>query len=224
MILFDPEDPFPLLSAPDYAAEKIHSAQVDQWLGIETEKLEALESSMPQVEGKNLWVGLPSASLLTPYTELREILSRIKPKAGETFVDLGAAYGRMAFVLARHHPDVSFIGYELSERRVKEGVSAFERSGLGRARLILQDLAAPGFTPVPACYYFVYDFGLRTDLEKTLSDLRAIAGTRAITVIGRGRLVRDLIERSEPWLSQVIPAEHHGRYSIYRSAFVENPF
>ena len=79
------------------------------------------------------------------------------------------------------------------------------------------DLSDPGFLPRAADFYFLYDFGSRTAISKTLNDLKQIAATKPITVIGRGRSSRDAIERTEPWLSQVNPPRHFSHYSIYRS-------
>src|SRR4051812_908888 len=123
MIAFDSADPFPLLPPPlrVYALEQAHAAQVDAWLGLEVERIEReLLASGRASDGKREqnWVGLPSKSLLTPYAEIRELLERLRPRAGSTLIDLGAAYGRMAFVVAAHFPEVRFVGYELVAERV----------------------------------------------------------------------------------------------------------
>ena len=168
------------------------------------------------------WVGLPSRSLLTPYTEIRETIVRLKPRDGSTLVDLGAGYGRMAFVIAAHFPTLRFVGYELVPERVQEGLKGLERmrargATLKNVELLKQDLSEQRFRPVEAELYFIYDFGSRAAIAKTLDDLRAIASRRPITVIGRGRASRDEIERKHPWLSEVIEPEHLPRYSIYRT-------
>jgi hypothetical protein len=51
-----------------------------------------------------------------------------------------------------------------------------------------------------------------------LASLRELARERGITVVGRGRRIRDAIEAEHPWLASVVPAKHFAHYSIYRSA------
>jgi hypothetical protein len=217
---FDPTDPFPLLSGERlYSEAQKHSAEVDAWLGLKTNEIEEsllLRNSQTNSDTQH-WIGLPSRSLLTPYTELRSILSHVSPSDGDNVVDLGAGYGRLGFVLARHYPAVDFIGYEIVNERVAEASRCFEKHQCHRAIMLREDLSAPGFVPVSAAFYFLYDYGSRTAVVKTLNDLRTIAQARAITVIGRGRLSRDLIERENPWLSQVNVPSHHRNFSIYRS-------
>lgn len=224
MLRFDSADPFPLVvPEPAYADAKAHAEQADRWLGLDTAGVEA---GLRPVEGQRLWVGLPVQTMLTPYTELRAMLARVAPAPGQTVVDLGAGYGRMGFVIARHFRHVRFTGYEFAGARVEHGAAALRRfvGGPGPTlsppediTLAEADLASPEFAPEEADFYFIYDYGTREAIEKTLQDLRGIAARRPITVIGRGRATRDAIERSHPWLSKVNAAEHCGNFSIYRS-------
>jgi hypothetical protein len=221
-IAFDPADPFPLLppALRVYALEQAHSAQVDAWLGLEVERIEReLVEAGRATDGREEqnWVGLPSHSLLTPYTEIRELLSRLAPRPGSMLVDLGAAYGRMAFVAAGHFPELRFTGYELVPERIREGLRCLRLRGAKGVELLEQDLMDPRFHPIEADYYFLYDFGSRAAIAKTLEDLRSIARRRPITVVGRGRASRDEIERKHPWLSEVVEPEHLPRYSVYRT-------
>lgn len=217
---FDPADPYPLAFAGDYRDAQAHAGAVDAWLGLGAEAVESSLNGRQSPEGQRLWLGLPVQAMLTPYVELRAMLERLSPRPGETVIDLGAGYGRMGFVLARHFSQVRFVGYELVAERVAEGRRALDLAG-ARApgvRLEAADLAAESFELPPAEHYFIYDYGSRGAIDKTLGDLRRIAGRRAITVIGRGRATRDAIERGHPWLAEVVQPEHCGNFSIYRSA------
>jgi hypothetical protein len=219
MLIFDPENPFPLMSeeSHSYAEAKRHSSEVDAWVGLDTAKVESVIGGRELGQDQNHWIGLAPEILMTPYTELRAMLSRLNLSGGETMVDLGAGYGRMGFIIGRHYPDSRFIGYEVIGERVEESVRCLRRFGFPNVEMLTQDLFHPDFKPVSAEYYFLYDYGSRAAIGKTLEDLREIAGERSITVIGRGRAVRDAIERRHPWLSQVRPPEHYAHYSIYRS-------
>lgn len=208
---FDTANPFPLvpIDGDNYAQAKAHAGQVDDWLGL---RIDATEASLDP----RTWKDLPIQSLLTPYAELREMLSRLNPRASQTVIDLGCAYGRMAHVLHRHHPGVAFIGYELEEARVREGQRVLPADpGL---RLLTQDLSLASFKPPPAAAYFIYDFGPSEAVEKILNDLRELATSAPVTVIARGRLTRALIHRDHAWLAEVVPPEHAAHFSIYRSA------
>lgn len=203
MLPFDPQDPFPLVEE-NYAWEKVHSAELDRWLGLRVPEAEA--SIHPLDDGQERWLRQGPDVFLTPYTEIRRMLEELRPQAGDTVVDLGAGYGRMGYVLDRHFPDVRFLGYELVTERVRAGHIGLVCADLLRVK------------PEPARFYFIYDYGTRSAIEKTLGDLREIAGGRAITVVGRGRAVRDAIERGHPWLGAVVEPKHHAHYSVYRSS------
>jgi hypothetical protein len=219
-IVFDLSDLFPVPSEDQtYADAQRHSSEVDLCLGLRTKEIEEalyLNGSKKPPDSQH-WIGLPTQTLLTPYTELRKILSLLDLRPGDRVVDLGAGYGRMGFVLASHYPEVDFIGYEVVQERVIEAKRCLENRHCRRAVMYCEDLSAPGFEPVSAGFYFIYDYGSRSAVVKTLNDLQKIAKSRSITVIGRGRLSRDLIEQETPWLSQVNASEHHGNFSIYRS-------
>jgi len=222
VLSFDPADPFPLFpeGAHSYSDEQRHSDLVDRWIGLRTEETErTILTSRTKIGAGNdeqHWIGLPVRTLLTPYSEIRRMLSLLDLRAGSTLVDLGAGYGRIGFVLARHFPDVLFLGYECVPERAEEARRCL--SGTRNAVIACVDLSDPDFIPTEADTYFIYDFGSRAAISKILADLRTHARKRPITVIGRGRASRDTIERSEPWLSAIVPPTHFAHFSIYRSA------
>jgi len=229
VIPFDPENPFPLLPSSTsnslhteatYKDAQNHSAEVDAWLGLQTEetekKIQSISSGV-DIRDEQLWVGLPVKTLLTPYTEIRTLLAQLDPKAEQRIVDLGAGYGRMGFVIGRHFPEVHFMGYEIVSERVDEANRCLKKFNYPKVQMRVADLSAPDFKPLEADVYFLYDFGSRAAIEKTLFDLRGIARTRPIQVVGRGRASRDAIEREHPWLSQVHSPRHYDHYSIYQS-------
>jgi hypothetical protein len=216
MLDFSPADPFPLLSEDShtYSEAQAHSRLADEWLGLKTD---LIESTVKSTDGQQTWAGLGISALMTPYTELRLILEKLKPQPGQTVIDLGAAYGRLAFVIEACFPGARFIGYELEQARVVEGRAAYAYNQLKLAELHQADLSSKKFTLESAEFYFIYDYGTRQAINKTLLDLRLISLTRKITVVGRGRSSRDAIERGHPWLSQVVTPEHFKHFSIYRS-------
>lgn len=210
---FDPQDPFPLW--PDYgpalyAMAKKHAAAADAWLGMDVETTES--RLVDPRDGEERWIGRHSSIFLTPYVELREMLERIQPKPGETIADLGARYGRLGFVMARHFPECAFRGYEIVPERVRAGAKALQKFGARLATLETADLRE---IKIPeAQIYFIYDFGSRESVARTLDRLK---NAGPIRVVGRGRAVRDAIERHHPWLGSVHEPVHGPHYSLYRS-------
>ncbi|MBI3543229.1 MAG: class I SAM-dependent methyltransferase [Deltaproteobacteria bacterium] len=208
-----------------YAEAKEHAARLDKLLGldiasIELDLLEAEsehQASDPEARPQQRWIGFAHQTFLTPYTELVELTRELAPKAGELWVDLGAAYGRLGVVLGLRHPETRFVGYELVEPRVAAGRALFDRLALPHATLLVQDLVDPTFAPPEADVYFIYDFGTQHAVEKSLHDLQQIARKRPITVVARGRGARSWIERGHPWLASVNAPVHHAHYSVYKS-------
>lgn len=215
---FDSQDPFPLreLESFSYEDAKEHAARVDRWLGLRTEETErAVRSAL--IDGET-WGHLPVQAFNTPYLELRALLQLLRLQDGQTLVDLGCGYARLAFVMARHFPRSFFIGFELAEARVLEARRRLaEFAPQTSARILHQDLSDPNFSPPPAEFYFLYDFGKPAAIEKTLQDLRALAQRRPFQVIARGRGTRQALHLSHPWLTEVNPAHHFQHFSIYQA-------
>ncbi len=218
--VFNSRDPFPLLSDDQitYSGAQLHSEKVDAWYGMETQKVEARIAALPSTAEHQFWQHLPARSFQTPYTEFRQILHLLDPKPKTSLIDLGAAYGRMAFVIGRHYPGVRFIGFEAVKERVVESQRILDRWAFPNVKMVHADLSTPEFTLPFAENYFVFDFGSKEDVSKTLEDLKKLSKQGAFSVVARGRLSRHLIDQEHPWLSQVVPPRHFEQFSIYKSA------
>lgn len=205
----------------DYATEKAHSEALDLALGFDIPEVErrvkARAGREASLSDAQLWEHLSPNIFQTPYSEISRILREMAPPPGSRVVDLGAGYGRMAFVVEAFFPQVEFVGYELSRERVAEARRVFALRGLERSAIEEADLGSPAFGPQAAGYYFLYDFGTRAAIEKCLDDLGRISRSGPLVVAARGRASRDAIERGRPWLSQVHPSRHFAHFSIYRS-------
>ena len=231
MARFTPGDPFPpfILGKHTYAEAQAHAAEADAWLGF---KLAPIEKKLAEIgcrsrapgasgERQELWFGLETQMLLTPYMEIRALLESLKPRPGQSFIDLGAGYGRMGFVLGRCFPGTKFVGYEYVGERVIEGRRVLSKFNYPGIRLEHADLAAESFEPDAADVYFIYDYGTPKAVEKTLYDLKRMAAEKPITLVGRGRHCRYLIERSHPWLVKSDPKAPESRTTVY-SSYVES--
>lgn len=228
MLLFHAGTPFPLLAEGTYSysdAQK-HAERVDGWLGLQTTQIESAlyergcmaRAPNSSRDHQQLWIGLATQNLLTPYVEIRRILHRLNPQPGDTVVDLGAAYGRIGFVMGRHYPQVRFVGYEFVGERLRESQKCLQKFKFSNVRMEHADLSAPGFMPEEAGFYFIYDYGKPAAIEKTLHDLRKIASRRPIKIVARGQTIQQSIaSRHTSWLKKVGTAESNGRSSIYLS-------
>jgi hypothetical protein len=210
MLVFDPREPFPLLASGSYSLSEAqtHADHVDRWLGLRTHEVEhdlmrrgcRMRARSTHPLRQELWIGLATTSLLTPYIEIRRLLAHLNPCPRQTVVDLGAAYGRMGFVIGWHYPQVRFIGYEYVGERVIEARRCLTRFASPLLQLEHVDLSSPDLTLVEADIYFIYDFGNLKAIEKTLHDLRRLAKRRSLQLVVRGRHCRNLIAERHKWL------------------------
>ena len=224
MLVFNSLDPFPSFDPSQLKQSEnfAHSAACDQWLGLNVNAIEAnlvktgCRLRAPQASGEKqlIWIGLEPQMLLTPFSEIRWMLEKLAPKAGDRIVDFGAAYGRMGFVLARHFAKCEFVGYEYVGERVQDGKKALARFGASRARLEHADLTSDDFKIPDAQIYFIYDFGTPKAIEKILYRLRR-SGNPEARIVCRGRHCRYLIEQNHSWLVNAFPQEPERRLTIY---------
>lgn len=219
MILFSPSDLYPYLSIDSYTYQEaqVHAAQVDQYLGFHCEEIEKQISKRGTTQDKQNWNHISIQAFQTPYIEIRHILELLHSGKDLKIVDLGCAYARMAFVLNSAFPNSTFIGYELEQARVMETQRLFKAHGIKNASVFAQDLTDTDFHLPGADAYFVFDYGVQKDVEKTLKDLQEIARTREIKVVARGRLSRFCIQTQHPWLCEVNEPLHTSHFSIYQS-------
>ena len=203
------------LSTPEkysYPEAREFSRDLDLKLGL---RIDQVEEEILKNSPNTPWAGLDPQTLQTPYPELRMILQKLDLQKGQVIIDLGAGYGRMGLLVAQFFSGVEFIGYEISEARVKEGSRILHQ--FAGVKLLIDDMSRTDFKIPEVDVYFIYDFGDLESIVRVVDQLKEISKRKSIRVVGRGRRVRDHIERHEPWLSQVHQPEHCGNFSIYFS-------
>lgn len=195
-----------------YDEEKKLSAEIDGQLGFRYSD----ETTPERTETAQTWSHLSPQVFQTPYPELHRIILEADPDSkAKTWVDLGAAYGRLGLLLSVHRSEANFIGIEVLSERVEEAHRVYKIHSVPTAGMRRGDCAQD---PLPrADIYFIYDFGHESDVNSALEKLRDHARTQPVKVVGRGRRVRDLIEKQHPWLGSVHRPIHRPHYSIYRS-------
>jgi ubiquinone/menaquinone biosynthesis C-methylase UbiE len=88
--------------------------------------------------------GEPGGSMRSVYETCASAISRLLPEGGKV-VDLGAATGRLASVLAQHRPDAQIIAVDLSEEMVRAGQAALAAQGLhDRVMMKVGDMRSVG--------------------------------------------------------------------------------
>lgn len=202
----------------NYTEAKRHSELLDQHLGYKCEAVEKeLIEKSKKLEGKQLWIGLDIQALQTPHSEVVEMIHEIRPKPKDCWIDLGAGYGRVGIVLGFLQKEVHFVGYEYLHERVNEGNRVFEKWHLKNASLIQADLTSSALNFEEGDVFFIYDFGSRLDIYSVLEKIRSVAKKKPISVIARGRGIKNWILIDFPWLSQVKPPSHFENWSLFRS-------
>lgn len=211
-------------SCNDYLESKSVSQEIDDLLGLNCNEVEkvilqkenARHFSEMGIE-KQMWVGLDIQGLQTPYAEILQMLNFVQPLKGEHWIDLGAGYGRMGYVMGFIFPEVKFTGYEIVVERVHEGQRILKQWDLQNALLFCTDIAAVDFALPMADVFFIYDFGTQKDIEQCMEYLKKIAKQKKITVIARGRGIRNWIYQSHPWLFTAQEPKNFENWSLFRT-------
>ena len=224
MILFDPQNPFPLIALDQYTYQeaKEHASQADQWIGFNMEPIEDLLIKKknpvdPDSIPTQTWAGLSVQAFQTPYIEIRSILDLLQLKTNQKIIDLGCAYGRMAHVVGFYYPEINFLGFEFSFERVVEARKCLSAFLYPNVEIKCADLSEKNFELSWADIYFMYDFGSQKAIEKTIQDLQQLALQKEICVVARGKSSRHVIHTQHPWLTEVNKPQHFEHFSIYRS-------
>jgi hypothetical protein len=190
---FDPQDPYPLASWDDCfrQAAKDHSRAVDSWLGFDLLSAEVqVRAEVNQLRFDiETWHHLSPQIFQTSYLELRAILHWISPEPRECIADLGCAYGRMAFVLQRHHPESRFVGIDVCKSRLTEAQRVAQTHRLSQAIFEHVDLVIQPDRVPKADHFFVYDIGTTQDSTVLMKELSRRSFK---TLVLRGGRIRHL--------------------------------
>jgi len=208
-----------LICAPweTYAEAKQRSESIDVALGFQ---INEVEQKLRKNSGdRQDWARLSPQAFQTPYPELAEIVGRFQEPQSLRWLDLGAAYGRLGFVLSILRPQDFFYGCEFVPERVQHAAHIFDSHGLSQSRMHNIDLNQIRAGEFPESeILFLFDFGQPSEISRLLQEIRVWSESKPLTLIGRGRATRHLVHRDHPWLAQVEEAFHAPHYSIYRNS------
>ena len=106
----------------------------------------------------------------TPCSEILELFEFVENKYKiQSIVDVGAAYGRAAFVKQAVLPHASFVGYEIVTERAKEANRLFKEFNIKDSIVICKNATKTNL--MDADLYLIYDFSNETDIHHLLEVL-----------------------------------------------------
>lgn len=218
---------------PKGIAPQMHAKIIDGILGFHISKVEQKlvrkhrnydknfsDKRKDEYQEHHTWIGLNPQVLLTPYCDFVEILNQLPLNEIKSVVDFGAAYGRLGIVMASMVSKATFLGYEIVEKRIDEGMRLFNHLQLDSARIVHQDITDDNFSIPEADAYFVYDFGNTDDLKIILNKLLKVAETRSIRLIARGEFLREIIDSRYPSLRSSFAPIHGKFWTIYQTELI----
>lgn len=184
-----------------------HSKQLDRHLGYKISRIEQLLSkkyrafnkptdntnSKKHFTGSQVWVGLNSQTLQTPYTDILCVLRILKPYRPRTIVDLGAGYGRVGVVSCSLFPNGTFTGVEILSERFHEAVRIHKLHKLQHCEMIQQDLISNSFQIPSSEVYFIYDFSHSEDIEYVLR--KVFERNHAFFIVAVGETINRILLR-----------------------------
>lgn len=213
--LISQKEDFFRLHNSSYQEQQYHSKLIDDLYGFKIVETENVIGHGPSYQGYEIWSGLAPEQLQTPYDELRRVLRDCQFSDGDRLVDLGAGYGRVGVIIGERFPNSEFIGIEVARERVKEGNRIFANCSFEGCQLLAAEAHGQKTAIAPAKVYFLYDFGLPSQIEQTLSKIVKSAFCQEFYVVARGRGVRSIINYKFPELWSAFTPYHGKTYSIY---------
>lgn len=152
------------------------------------------------------------------YSTILLALRYLRIPKGARFIDLGAGFGRVGFVVGLLRPDVIFSGYEIVTERVAVVNKAIQDFGLEKnVKFIAQDLSSLDFVIPDADIYYLYDpFSVET-YKHVLTQLSVIATRKKINIITSGetrQVMQELSQRGRWSPPQIFESGH---FCLFRS-------
>lgn len=184
-----------------------HSKQLDRFLGYKIARIEQKLSkkyrafnkstdatnSKKHYAGSEVWVGLNTQALQTPYVDILCVLKALKPFNPKSVIDLGAGYGRVGIVYCSVFLEGKFTGIEILPERYLEAVRVHNLHDLQNCKMVQQDLVAGTYAIPKGDVYFIYDFSHIEDIDYVLR--RILQDNLSFFIVAVGERVNRLLRR-----------------------------
>lgn len=152
------------------------------------------------------------------YTTLLMMLRYLKISTGAEFVDLGAGFGRVGFVLGLMRPDIRFRGYEFIADRVTAANLIAKNFGVDQHVCFqAQDLSALDFQIPVAEVYYMYDPFTDETYQHVLKQLVEIGAKKRITVVTKGNAKLQMQAAGQRGNWSVPQDFANGNFCLFRS-------
>lgn len=132
------------------------------------------------------------------YAVARNLFRAVPMKAGYSFYDLGAGFGRFIIYGALTGPG-KYTGIEIVEERVKLGQSVIQSIGLNHAQLVHGNVLDHSFDDGDV--FFVFNSFFEKTLKEVCKRLKAAANEKPICIASLS--TSNDIFRKQKWLEQV---------------------
>lgn len=170
--------------------------------------------------GCEAWIGLDPGALQTPYSEIYRAFSFLKDQKVERIVDIGAGYGRVAFVMNAIFKDCEFIGYEIVKKRQVEGQRVFDHMLFDKSSLVNENVLTGEFELPEADVYFIYDFSESGDLDMILKHLDKMRERREFFLIAKGTRLASLMATKYTSYKKELEIKSQTDLTVYSSKFL----
>jgi len=152
--------------------------------------------------------GRPGGSMRSVYEVCASAISSLLPEGGKV-IDLGAATGRVAAVLAEHRPDAQIVALDLSEEMIRAGRSALAAENLSaRVTMEVGDMRSfgelvPDDVAVVASSWALENLPTLSDMDRCLAEIAAVR-KRTGCAVWLFNFARLNSERTYPALQELV--------------------
>jgi hypothetical protein len=169
-------------------------------------------------EGSQPWIGLHQQVLQTPYQNFLNLFEFLEKKyAISTIVDVGAAYGRAAFVKSSVFEDATFIGYEIVKKRAEYANKLLKEYNIYNSTIIDENVFESEL--IDADLYILYDFSNESDIHHLLEILAIKAQNGLEFLIGvAGQSTPKILELYFTDFSPIGVPIKPGEFSVYSTS------
>ena len=171
---------------------------IDAYFGLSPRKVEV--EQLPRIKAAEYYPGIDPEALSTSYYDFTQIFEYLALAPGQSFIDLGAGYGRSVLLLSELYPQTVGKAYEYVGDRIKAAQEFVKAKGRSSHTFLEQDLLAKDFQLANASAYFLYlDIG---PLCERLLEQIQVSTSNEPSIIIAIESHGDLIPRIqlEPWL------------------------
>lgn len=189
-----------------HRAERSAARNFDQWMGRLLDHVIGFDTNLLHRYRKiQTHVGTAvytEAGFGSSYYFLERLLLELNMPPGSIIVDVGCSFGRLGFLIGARHPEVTYIGVDISPEKIAQAESARNAMDFGNVTFKVADLTAPDFIIPRADYYYLYD-PVNTDSRPVLFEkLRnATAGRDAWIISSDGTGSFLSFSNEQAWLA-----------------------